>query len=247
MRSVAAAHISTLGIHADGTPELLTFAADDPLQWEGKFSQVIAGRDAYVGIREDGTVALHTFGWKGLENQQELKAQEAAAGTVTRADILYEGAYCLKSDGTIAAIMPYEDRFGERWSGWTGLTDIALGYSHLVGLREDGTVLTILDFMETPPKDEDSWTSDIYHQPKGWTQIKAIDACANYTVGLREDGTVLMAGDGPDTSGLSDIVWIHAAEQILLVGDAHGNSFALGDFHFWELYDTKIVVTDSRK
>lgn len=249
MRSVAAAHISTLGIHADGTPELLTYWGNDPLQWEGKFNRVIAGRDAYIGIREDGSVALHTFGWDSSESQLQLKEQEAAAGTVTQAGILYEGAYCLKSDGAVSSIFPYEDRFGDRWSGWTGLTDIALGYSQLVGLRGDGTVVTTLDIdgMKALSENEGNWMSDLYNQPNTWTQIKAIDACANYTVGLREDGTVLMAGDGPDTSGLSDIVWIHAAEQILLVGDAHGNSFALGDFHFWDLYDTKIVVTDSRK
>ena len=85
-------------------------------------------------------------------------------------------------------------------SKWTDIKAIAVGPTHSVGVREDGTVIATgkNDYGECKVQD--------------WDHIIAVKACQRHTMGLKEDGTVIVTGehtDGKyDVSGWKDIVSI---------------------------------------
>ena len=76
------------------------------------------------------------------------------------------------------------NRFGQcDVDGWTGITAVAVGYGHTVGLREDGTVLAI--------GCNDCGQCDV----GDWTGVRKIVAGNFFTLGVTEDGRVLCAGE----------------------------------------------------
>lgn len=254
MRGVAAGHFDAVGIHTDGQAELLGDGPlRQPLYWDSPVARVFAGRNMVAAINQDGTASVYaTFSSPDL-----LMQQAQVLGQVTDLALWNLSVFGLRPDGTVELSLytpeeedpPYPadyDKFSARWASWTDITAIACGWDHLVGLKKDGTVVTTL----TNDRLSSRWEHDISlrENPSMWTDITAIAAYANYTLGLKSDGTVLMAGDGPDASALSDIVWIHAGDNLAFALDNHGTLYTLDDgrFAFWELYNAKFVVVESK-
>lgn len=71
---------------------------------------------------------------------------------------------------------------------WSGIQALACGTQHLVGLRDDGTVLQA----------DDSVAGRTSAETAAWKNVTAIAAAGNYTLGLHADGTVSYAGPQPD-------------------------------------------------
>lgn len=71
---------------------------------------------------------------------------------------------------------------------WSGIKALACGTQHLVGLREDGTVVQA----------DSSVAGRSSAETAGWKNVTAIAAAGNYTLGLHADGTVSYAGPMPD-------------------------------------------------
>lgn len=87
----------------------------------------------------------------------------------------------LKEDGTVQiAQSPY---WTFNASGWTNIKAVAANEGSIVGLREDGTVLSQGMIDGYRPIDTSNWAN-----------IKAIAAGDNHVVGLRIDGTVIVDG-----------------------------------------------------
>ena len=65
---------------------------------------------------------------------------------------------------------------------WTGITQVAAGYHHTVGLKSDGTVVAV--------------GNNGYGQlnVESWTGVTQVAAGNTHTVGLRSDSTVLAVG-----------------------------------------------------
>ncbi len=72
---------------------------------------------------------------------------------------------------------------------WSGIKALAFGTKHLVGLREDGTVVQA----------DDSVAGRTSAETGSWKNVTAIAAAGNYTLGLLADGTVSYAGPLPDS------------------------------------------------
>ncbi|MBR3998187.1 MAG: chromosome condensation regulator [Clostridia bacterium] len=87
---------------------------------------------------------------------------------------------------------------------------IAAGYGHTVGLRADGTVITV-----------GSYDDELY-EAEEWEDIIAIAACSFYTVGLCGYGCIVSAGD--DKSGKLYTNALRGSRGIAAV--------AAGDWHF---------------
>ena len=84
---------------------------------------------------------------------------------------------------------------------WTGIVQISAGYAHVVGLKNDGTVVA-------------AGKNDIGEcNVGGWKNVIAVSTGNCFTVGLRKDGTVLGAGCGnrKSVAEWSNIVQISAA------------------------------------
>lgn len=113
-------------------------------------------------------------------------------------------------------------------SDWSEIVSIAVGYSHVVGLKNDGTVV--------------ARGSNKYGQlnVSNWTDIIKIAAGQSYTVGLKSDGTVVFTGynfrNSIDVSTWSDINSIHAG-PFTLTGIRNNQAVNLTGF----LWDTNLV------
>jgi alpha-tubulin suppressor-like RCC1 family protein len=82
----------------------------------------------------------------------------------------------LKADGTVVAV---GENYGGQCNvdGWIDIIQIAAGYDHTVGLKEDGTVV------------------DTTFNAGSWTNIVQVSAGYAQTVGVKDDGTVVAVGD----------------------------------------------------
>ena len=83
------------------------------------------------------------------------------------------------------ALGAYKDAYQkgmETWNGITGYKTIDTGGFHTIGLKSDGTVVTVGAY------------GGGQHKADEWKNIIAVSAGENYTVGLKSDGTVVAAG-----------------------------------------------------
>ncbi len=128
----------------------------------------------------------------------------------------------LKADGTLIAAGTDMGRLG-RVNEWTDIKEVSAGGIHIVGLRNDGTVVTTSDAKELCDVSEwrditavaagychtvglrkdgtvaavcwKRFKEDGQCGTESWRQIIAVDAGARHTVGLRANGTVVAAGN----------------------------------------------------
>lgn len=149
---------------------------------------ISAGALHAIGIRKDGTVVVafpenmdldtskfDVSGWKDI-------VSVGASGEVWAYNLLTAG---LKKDGTVVCM----DFSGgqtvdpeQTLKSWRQIQAIAVGFYHIVGLRQDGSVVVTGD--------------NTYGQCNisDWTNIVAIAAGPMHTVGLMKDGTVVATG-----------------------------------------------------
>ena len=117
---------------------------------------------------------------------------------------------------------------GGDWAGqcsnvvtWTGITAIAAGDAHSVGLKSDGSVVAV------------GWNDSHQTEVSGWTGVTAIAAGYQHTVGLKGDGTVVAVGlndNGQcDLSGWSGITAVAAGFGHTVGLKADGTVVAAGD------------------
>ena len=131
-----------------------------------------------LGLKEDGTVI----------SAVSPEYEGVLEGDWTQIGSLYSGDYAIgaiRKDGTAQFL---EDspkyNFGQyNTSGWTDLTQLALGQFHTAGLRSDGTVYAT--------GRNDNGQCDV----EDWTDIVWIAAGDTCTVGVRADGTLAVAGE----------------------------------------------------
>lgn len=145
----------------------------------------------------------------------------------------------LKSDGTVVSSGFYEpdkalsstfqnmdlfDQGQTKVDGWTGITAIAAGYRHSVGLREDGTVVAVGDNSSRQCAVDD------------WKDIIQIAAGTSHTVGLKSDGTVVSTQIPPsqpddgqcNVDTWTDIVYISAGSETTIGVREDGTVVAAG-------------------
>jgi alpha-tubulin suppressor-like RCC1 family protein len=89
----------------------------------------------------------------------------------------------LRKDGTVANLEGFDPDNGSTMvSSWEDITQIAMGQSHTVGLKEDGTVVAV-GSNHCGQCDVEAWRDVVY-----------IDAAVNRTIGMTKDGKLLIAG-----------------------------------------------------
>ncbi len=94
----------------------------------------------------------------------------------------------LKADGSIVAHgIRRDSKFYQTITGWMDIVAIDGGYTHLLGLKKDGTVVAA--YMG------DSFPEDGRCSVSEWKGIASIAAGFRHSVGLRTNGTVVATGD----------------------------------------------------
>ncbi|MCI6885915.1 MAG: hypothetical protein MR868_01505, partial [Lachnospiraceae bacterium] len=144
---------------------------EDVKAWTG--IQQICGDDEWVcGLKADGTV----------EMTGDLASDETDIKSIFASKSVCLG---IRGDGTVA-VLKASNR--DEQSGllqaeqWTDMVQLALSESHIIGLKNDGTVVAA--------GDNNNGECDI----EEWADVVSVDAADGCTIGLTKDGKLLMAG-----------------------------------------------------
>lgn len=155
--------------------------------------QVAAGYHHTIALRDDGTAVL-----AGLYKDEHTEILAATDLTSVVADAY--GSIAVRSDGTVVT-SDYFSKFDT--SDWHGISSVDVSNGHLVGLRNDGKIVST---------DGSFGVGD----SNGVTGIKAIAAGDFATYGVHLNGTVSSWGLTPDVSGWSNIKNIVASGYLVI-------------------------------
>jgi len=238
IQSVAAGWMSSMGLRQDGTvykTGLKRHLRD--LAWTD-VAQLVNGPFGYGAIHRDHTVSLCFE----LQNEYEMavmKDMAASLGHVIDLAVGHQIAIGLKEDGKVVFAGMYDTPLASSATAWHDIVAVSAGYIHIAGLQKDGTVVVANDSHHPYYRDlEDA---------ANWTDIVQLSS-SKYLAGLKADGTVVVAGtDGSiDTSDLSGIVQIAAAEDFICALDGDGNVHTRGPFMFRDTFGAEGKVVWSR-
>ena len=97
---------------------------------------------------------------------------------------------------------------------------VAVGRSHLVGLKSDGTVVAV------------GRNNEGQCEVSGWADIVQVYAGYYYTLGLRSDGTIIAAGHSPNLGRWTGIVQIAVGSHVVGL-KSDGTVVAKGHNDYW--------------
>ena len=136
-------------------------------------------------LMDDGTLFVEEDESRDTEADwaewTDIVSLDASACMFSPSARKYRAAYAaVRKDGTVLAA---PEELAGIIGSWTGMRKVVVGDRWVLGVKQDGTVLTAGLAGETPP--------DL----SGWTDIVDIGTGYDYCAGVRADGTVLFAGD----------------------------------------------------
>ncbi|MCC8127599.1 MAG: protein kinase [Clostridiales bacterium] len=178
------------GVLSNGT---VVTAGDLPgAETVGSWDDIVclaAADETLFGKKSDGSIVRtsYTYGTAGKEDFTDLKAAVCGGGYLLG----------LKNDGTVVSYgVSGEDVGLAQIAEWSEITDIAANAAGAMGLKKDGSVVTV---------------GEIYEGVSSWRGIQAIDMSEGIALGLRDDGTVVAAGPEAEKYNLSEITDILSA------------------------------------
>lgn len=179
-----------IGLKKDGTVVTAGKYDDnkepDVSEWEN-IVQIVTGQQYVVGLKADGTVV-------GAGHKDDGQLDFSKWENIICIAAGWRHTVGLDKDGNIHVAgyraKKYMDKIEENKEDWTNIIAIAAGggydeasgNGHIVGLRDDGTVVAVGDNTMNQ--------CDV----EKWDKIVAIAAGDWHTIGLREDGSVVATG-----------------------------------------------------
>lgn len=140
----------------------------------------------------------------------------------------YHFITAVHSDGRVSVVC--EDEYStvsDEISKWNNITAVSVGENHIVGLKEDGTVIST-DRFHYPETG-----NFVPYDPADWTDIIAIAAGNDFTIGLKSDNTLVAAGNNNygqcDVQDLKQIKEISAEKNVLLCLTMNEKFIRLGE------------------
>lgn len=184
---ISAGDMHILGLKKDGT--VVASGGNDRGQsnvsgWKD-IVQVCAGYNTSLGLKSDGTVVSagledslreELAGWKNIKKL--ITAESSSVIGIDNDGGIHFAGYMGSSD--------YEDTFIKAFAKWTDIVDIILLGPVAVGLRTDGTLVTV-------GEETDSYYVD-RTKLSNWKNIVQISSGRNHVIGLKADGTVVGVG-----------------------------------------------------
>lgn len=218
--AVAAGENFTLALQGDGQVKLAgVYVADANYhaRWENVVA-IAAGRNHALGLRADGTLRFfgdndHGQCAKDMLYWKNIVAIAAGANM----------SLALQSDGRVKLVGQSDSPAPIDVSDWRNITDIAVGYGHILGITQERKVVATGENF--------SGQCDL----GDWNDIVDVAAGQFHTVGLRADGRVLAAGENHwgqcDVADWQNIVAIAAGESFTLGLQADGKVLFTGKNH----------------
>lgn len=213
-----------LGLKTDGSVTGNTDAFDtDIAQWQN-LTQLVAGYSTMAGLKNDGTVItakgrgadenpiVAAESWTDIVSLSyyQLGWEEVLWGLKADGSVVSTGAYPAKNEDIIQAVASEEAVLGLQADGtveafyptyidwipaqWQNLSQLVLLDGLLLGVKEDGTVITAGEIMAIDGHSYSGYAGE--YDISKWKDIKEIISDTSRYAGLKKDGTVVMAGDG---------------------------------------------------
>ena len=170
----------TYETHGQTSEAVSESTPDEPQPPESVFSSgrnIIAAKNHTVALKDDGTVLV--AGWEGrpiytTSNQvlhfSRLMNVQKMVGNSRNITVLH-------STGEVSTSLDINDL-----NRYQGIIDVAVGSSHIIALKSDGTVIA------------SGYDSNGETKVTAWKDIVAVYAGRNWSVGLKSDGTVVATG-----------------------------------------------------
>ena len=179
----------TIGMCKDGT--ILSTNAD--LSSLNGCTHLVINGNAYVGIREDGTVAAEGEDYWGNKISQENGYNFSSWKNIK--DVVFDGDYMIGLDNSGCAVLTGPGSHMRSVSHWRNIQELYYFYarSTVLGISKDGRVY--------------SDGSNDYFDVSGWRNITKIGEGYLYTLyGISSSGTVKQAGEiSVQTDGISGL------------------------------------------
>ncbi|MBE6801776.1 MAG: TIR domain-containing protein [Ruminococcaceae bacterium] len=154
---------------------------------------------------------------------EELKQRKKNVLLAARIDNFIDITVGVMANGTVR-VTRKKDKYNT--VSWSDIAGVSIGYSHLVGLKTNGTVVA----------NGRNWDGQC--NVSGWRNIVSVSAGNYHTVGLTSDGTVVSTGHNSygqcNITGWKDIVSISAGSWHTLGLKSDGTVTATGDNGFGE-------------
>ena len=171
------------------------------------FTLVIIPNNKYraaVALMEAGNYNDAISAFEAMEGYKDSEAQIVNCKYQQAVELMEAGNY-KDAIPAFGAFGDYKDALQMKMKCYAQITvreTVSAAYSHTVGLKSDGTVVTV--------GDNSYDQSDV----SNWKDIVAVSAGARHTVGLKSDGTVVTVGDNSydqcDVSSWKGIVAVSA-------------------------------------
>ena len=193
--AVSAVAQNSIALHKDGTVSEIGSNSSNFEDWKD-IVQIDYGNNCTVGLKSDGTIVAKG----GRYDSKDVLAEYAKWTDI----VAFYGSFGLKADGTV--VHPKSDNYD--LSSWSDIIDLCWGNSHIIGLKENGTVV-----MECMHGVKAPCNCDV----SGWTDIISVSAGAKHILGLKSDGTVVATGSNSNkqcnVSDWKDIAAIKAGDS----------------------------------
>lgn len=179
---------------------------------------LLIGDQAIIGLRSDGSI-IKKYGKTHSQIPNHSYITESKNHIAVSAGD-YHSTY-LYDNGTVSS-NGYGNWIGDPLSEFTDIVAISDSYKYTVGLKYDGTVVSI------PLREYDKREG-----VKDWTDIIAVSAGYDHTVGLKSDGTVVAVGENDkgqcNVGGWTDIIAVSAGGGNTVGLKSDGTVVAVGN------------------
>ena len=165
-------------------------------------NMIAAGSGHFLALQDDGTVKAvgdnsqgqcEVTGWDHMARVYSHRNGKTSAG--------------LRVDGTVRVAGELEEN---DVASWSGITDLAVGLDHILGLKEDGSVVSA------------GYNADGECDVSDWTDIQRIFAFDRISLGVTGDGEVRIAGRTQGRESLMERV--SAWKNVEYIEDTYFNS-----------------------
>ena len=170
--------------------------------------QIFSGDNIGIVLFNDGTIAEMDYSNSNYSTIEYIGSCKERWKDITCLDVSLRSDHiiALKTDGTVLS--------DEGTIDWEGVTYVAVGHNHYLGLLDTGRVVAKLS--DTVTDGGDKGQCDV-SADNGWKNIVKIAAGTYVSVGLNTEGTVVACGNDstgtPDVGSWTDIIDICVGEM----------------------------------
>lgn len=186
----------------------------------------LSDSESYVqalALKDAGKIGEAAIAFAKLDGFMDARQQSFALWQeLFQAETISAGSLCMaavRSDGTVVTSGPmWQEDYPQRQAeSWAGIISVSCGLKHILGIREDGTVVAAGE------------NSQGQCNVSTWRDIVLVRAGDGFSMGLTADGTVVCAGAAPEgVAGWTGVVALECADNHVIGLRFDGTVLAAG-------------------